>query len=431
MGANCKTDGGTNKFQSKAPPRGIPLKLGKNHRPDESQVNLVVHGHEFVDAKELIHAALRDGPIGIMLVSAPPASFLVFGFVPTGDNKGIEMEMTQGEPPMAVNIPAPYQHLQEVFDEVKADKLPPHAAHDLHIELLPSSTPPQGPLYLKGPKEMAELRKYLDENLEKGFICPSKIKNWALLPLIEEQLFLLRKAKIYTKLDLKAAYNLVRIAEGNEWKTAFGTQLGLYEYLVMPFGLVNAPAHFQSLINQIYCDIIGVYMVVYLDDFLIFSNNEREHIEHVRTVLGRLKAWRLFAKLSKCTFHTNTVEFLSYIIKPSSIEMDPDKIKTIKEWLMLESIHDIQCFLGFTNFYWRFISHFACITRPLMSLVKPTERFKKFTLPDDACMAFYKLVEVFTTAGVLKHFDYHHPTHLETDASDFAITGILKQEYNR
>ncbi|SNX88162.1 related to Gag-pol polyprotein [Melanopsichium pennsylvanicum] len=381
--------GKPNEIQSDAVVQGISPKSAETGRSAESRANLVVHGYEFVDANELVQAALRDGPIGVMLISAPPTSLPSFGFVPTGGNKGIEMETTLEEPPTAVEIPAPYYPLKDVFDEVKADKLPPHTKHDLHIELLPSSTPPQGPLYLKGPKEMAELRKYLKENLEKGFIRPSKsparspvlfvpkkdgglrlcvdyrglnevtVKNRAPLPLIEEQLFLLRKAKIYTKLDLKAAYNLVRIANGDKWKTAFGTQLGLYEYLVMPFGLANAPAHFQSLINTIYRNIIGVYVVVYLDDFLIFSDNEKEHIEHVRTVLSRLKVWRLFAKLSKCVFHTDTVEFLGYIIKPSGIEMDPDKIRTIKEWPMPESIHDIQRFLGFANFYRRFISHFV------------------------------------------------------------------------
>ncbi|KAJ1593677.1 hypothetical protein NDA12_005341 [Ustilago hordei] len=124
------------------------------------------------------------------------------------------------------------------------------------------------------------------------------------LPLIEEQLFLLRKARIYTKLDLRAAYNLIRIAKGDEWKTAFGTQLGLYEYLVMPFGLANAPAHFQSFINDIFRDIIGVYVVVYLDDFLIFSDTEEAHVKHVTEVLTRLRGNRLFAKLSKLAFYS-------------------------------------------------------------------------------------------------------------------------------
>ncbi|KAJ1031102.1 hypothetical protein NDA18_002321 [Ustilago nuda] len=249
------------------------------------------------------------------------------------------------------------------------------------------------------------------------------------MPLIKEQLFLLQKARIYTKLDLRAAYNLIWIAKGDEWKMAFGTQLGLYEYLVMPFGLANAPAHFQPFINGIFLDIIGVYVVVYLDDFLIFSNNEERHVEHVTKVLTRLRNNRLFAKLLKCEFHTRTVEFLGYIIKPTGIEMDPEKVCTVKEWPMPESVHNIQRFLGFANFYQRFIAHFARIAKPLTSLVKPTEWFKKFELPEEAQQAFHKLIQAFTTARVLQHFDYHLSTRLETNASDFSIAGVLKQEH--
>ncbi|KAJ1041107.1 hypothetical protein NDA10_000258 [Ustilago hordei] len=418
-----------------------------------------LHGNEFVSAERILRAALEDGPIGFMLLEEPPSSLLAFGFVPTGADKGVEMEVEVDKVVTAADIPKPYQHLRDVFDEVEADKLPHHTEHDLHLELIEGGKPPQGPLYLKGPKEMSELRRYLDENLEKGFIRPSKsparspvlfvpkkdgglrlcvdyrglneitVKNRAPLPLIEEQLFLLRKARIYTKLDLRAAYNLIRIAKGDEWKTAFGTQLGLYEYLVMPFGLANAPAHFQSFINDIFRDIIGVYVVVYLDDFLIFSDTEEVHVKHVTEVLTRLRSNRLFAKLSKCEFHTKTVEFLGYIIKPTGIEMDPEKVRTVKEWPMPESIHDIQRFLGFANFYRRFIAHFARIAKPLTALVKPIERFKKFELPEEAQQAFHKLIQAFTSAGVLQHFDYHLPTRLETDASDFAIAGVLKQEH--
>ncbi|UTT89457.1 hypothetical protein NDA17_006493 [Ustilago hordei] len=377
---------------------------------------------------------------GFMLLEEPPSSLPAFGFVPTGADKGVEMEVEVDKVVTAADIPKPYQHLRDVFDEVEADKLPHHTEHDLHLELIEGGKPPQGPLYLKGPKEMSELRRYLDENLEKGFIRPSKsparspvlfvpkkdgglrlcvdyrglneitVKNRAPLPLIEEQLFLLRKARIYTKLDLRAAYNLIWIAKGDEWKTAFGTQLGLYEYLVMPFGLANAPAHFQSFINDIFRDIIGVYVVVYLDDFLIFSDTEEVHVKHVTEVLTRLRSNRLFAKLSKCEFHTKTVEFLGYIIKPTGIEMDPEKVRTVKEWPMPESIHDIQRFLGFANFYRRFIAHFARIAKPLTALVKPIERFKKFELPEEAQQAFHKLIQAFTSAGVLQHFDYHLPT---------------------
>ncbi|KAJ1595848.1 hypothetical protein NDA14_004774 [Ustilago hordei] len=418
-----------------------------------------LHGNEFVSAERILRAALEDGPIGFMLLEEPPSSLPAFGFVPTGADKGVEMEVEVDKVVTAADIPKPYQHLQDVFDEVEADKLPHHTEHDLHLELIEGGKPPQGPLYIKGPKEMSELRRYLDENLEKGFIRPSKsparspvlfvpkkdgglrlcvdyrglneitVKNRAPLPLIEEQLFLLRKARIYTKLDLRAAYNLIRIAKGDEWKTAFGTQLGLYEYLVMPFGLANAPAHFQSFINDIFRDIIGIYVVVYLDDFLIFSDTEEAHVKHVTEVLTRLRSNRLFAKLSKCEFHTKTVEFLGYIIKPTGIEMDPEKVRTVKEWPMPESIHDIQRFLGFANFYRRFIAHFARIAKPLTALVKPIERFKKFELPEEAQQAFHKLIQAFTSAGVLQHFDYHLPTRLETDASDFAIAGVLKQEH--
>ncbi|SAM62648.1 related to Gag-pol polyprotein [Ustilago bromivora] len=325
--------------------------------PDKDCKSVKLHGHEFILAEHLIQAALEDGPIGFMLLDTPPLSLLAFGFVPTGANRGVEMEVEADEPVTVKDIPELYQHLWEVFDEVEADKLPPHTEHNLWLESAKGSRPPQGPLYLRGPKEMAKLRKYLDKNLAKGFI----------------QLFLLCKARIYSKLDLKAAYNLIHIANRDEWKTVFGTQLRLYEYLVMLFGLVNAPAHFQSFINHIFRNIIGIYVVIYLDDFLIFSDMEEGHINHITEILICLKKHQLFVKLSK--------------------------------------------------------SHFACITKPLMSLVKPTEQFKKFELPEDATQAFHKLIQAFTTAGVLKHFDYHLPTQLETDASDFAIAGVLKQEH--
>ncbi|SPC60766.1 related to pol protein [Ustilago sp. UG-2017b] len=281
-------------------------------------------------------AALEDGPIGVMLLDLPPSSLPAFGFVPTGDDKGIEMEVEVDKKVSAEDIPEPYQHLRDVFDEVEADKLPHHTEHDLHLELMEDSKPPQGPLYLKGPKEMAELRKYLDENLAKGFIRSSKgLARSPVLFVPKTDGGLRLCAKIYTKLDLRAAFNLIRIAKGDEWKTAFGTQLGLYEYLVMPL---------------------------------------------------------------KCEFHITTVEFLGYIIKPTGIEMDPEKVRTVKEWPMPESIHDIQRFLGFANFYRRFIAHFARIAKPLTSLVKPMERFKKFELPEEAQQAFHKLIQAFTSA---------------------------------
>ncbi|KAJ1039286.1 hypothetical protein NDA10_006429 [Ustilago hordei] len=150
-----------------------------------------LHGNEFVSAEHILQAALEDGPIGFMLLEEPPSSLPAFGFVPTGADKGVEMEVEVDKVVMAADkgvemevevdkvvmatdIPKPYQHLRDVFDEVEADKLPHHTKHDLHLKLIEGGKPPQGPLYLKGPKEMSELRRYLDENLEKGFIRPLK-----------------------------------------------------------------------------------------------------------------------------------------------------------------------------------------------------------------------------------------------------------------
>jgi transposase InsO family protein len=422
------------------------------------------HGHEMVSAAALLEASRIDGPIGITWWEQDLTTLVSYGFVPTGEDAEIDFEFLEAkdvsnEQPTVVTIPAEYNDFLDVFSEIEADKLPPHSDHDLAIELEPGAKPPQGPLYPKGHKEMEELRKYIQDHLDKGFIRPSKsparspvlfvpkkdgglrlcvdyrglnkvtIKNRAPLPLIDEQLFLLRNAIIYTKLDLRSAYNLVRIKEGDEWKTAFGTDLGLYEYLVMPFGLANAPAQFQSLINAKFHDILGVFVVVYLDDFLIFSKSEEEHIAHVREVLQRLRDARLFAKLSKCQFHTRHCEFLGYVITPDGISMEPSKIETIRKWPLPDSIQAIQRFLGFANFYRRFIKHFARITRPLTDLVSPHHRFKKFTLPPEAQESFHRLLRAFESADILKHFDYHKETIVETDASDMAIAGILKQRH--
>ena len=197
----------------------------------------------------------------------------------------------------------------------------------------------------------------------------------------------------------------------------------------MPFGLANAPSHFQSIVNTVFRDVIGVFVVIYLDDFLIFSRSMEEHQDHVRVILQRLRENRFFAKLSKCQFHTTTCEFLGYVITPEGIKMDANKVKTITNWPLPKSIHDIQKFLGFANFYRRFIPNFSSISQPLTDLVKPKERFKKFDLPSSAVTAFHTLLEAFTSANVLRHFDYHLPTRLETDASDFAVAAVVKQQF--
>ncbi|XP_018421602.1 PREDICTED: uncharacterized protein LOC108794949 [Nanorana parkeri] len=176
------------------------------------------------------------------------------------------------------------------------------------------------------------------------------VKNRYPLPLIPELIEQLQTSKSYTKLDLKGAYNLIRIRTGDEWKTAFRTRYGLYEYTVMPFGLCNAPATFQHFVNDIFHDLLDVCLIVYLDDILIYSNTPAEHKKHVRWVLSRLRAHSLYVKLEKCIFDQPSISFLGYRITPDRIQMDQSKVDCILTWPIPRSRKALQCFLGFSNY---------------------------------------------------------------------------------
>jgi hypothetical protein len=177
------------------------------------------------------------------------------------------------------------------------------------------------------------------------------VKNRYPLPLISETMDRLGGAKIFTQLDLRDAYHRMRIRAGDEWKTAWRSRYGHFEYQVMPFGLANAPATFQAYINKALSDLLDICCVVYLDDILIYSSSIEEHHRHVRMVMDRLRQYKLYVKLSKCAFDTDTVRFLGFIIDPTGIHMEPEHISTIKDWPMPKSVKEIQVFLGFANFY--------------------------------------------------------------------------------
>ena len=250
------------------------------------------------------------------------------------------------------------------------------------------------------------------------------IKNRYPLPLIGESLDRLRSATVFTKLDLRAGYNLVRIAKGDEWKTAFRTRYGHYEYRVMPFGLTNAPATFQNLMNDVLRDFLDDFAIVYLDDILIFSRSLAEHKPHVRLVLERLRANGLFAKPEKCAFHRDEIEYLGFIISASGVKMDPKKVSAIVDWPKPSSVRDLQVFLGFANFYRRFIRGYSKIASPLTRLLRKDQEFE---FDAAANQAFSQLKVAFTTAPVLAHFHPDRPSTIETDASDFAIAAIISQ----
>ena len=349
-------------------------------------------------------------------------------------------------------VPSDYHDYADVFSKKKADTLAPHRPFDLKIELEEGTEPPIGRLYSLSPSEQGSLRDFLDEHLTNGFIRQSssphaapvlfvRKKDGSLrlcvdfrglnkitkkdrypLPRTSDLLEAPSGAKIYTKLDLRHAYHLVRIADGDEWKTSFRTRYGSFEWLVMPFGLTNAPAAFQRFVNSIFADMLDVCVVVYLDDILIYSSDPASHRKHVRDVLRRLRANGLYLKPEKCEWHSETVEYLGYILSPSGLSMARDKIQTVLDWPEPRKVKDNQSFLGFANFYRRFIQGYSDIVVPLTRL---TRKGVPWNFSDDCRKSFLRLKDAFTSAPVLVHWAPDAPITVETDASDYAVAAIL------
>ncbi len=276
----------------------------------------------------------------------------------------------------SVTVPTIYLKYKEVFNEKNCDVLPPHREYDCEIQLKDNSNLFYGPLYPLTELEREELKKYLKENLDKGFIRKSTspagapvlfvkkkdgslrlvvdfrklndmtIRNSYPLPLISDLLDRVKGAKVFTKLDLKSAYNLVRIKEGDEYKTAFRTRYGHYEYLVMPFGLKNAPATFQHFINDVLSEYLDDFVISYIDDILIYSNSLEEHHEHVSKVLEKLLENNLYVKLEKCEFDKSETTFLGYVISKDGLKMDKEKVKAILDWPAPTNVKEVQSFIG-------------------------------------------------------------------------------------
>ena len=351
-------------------------------------------------------------------------------------------------------LPREYRDFADVFSEEEAKTLPPHRTYDHGIELEPDSKAPWGPLYNMSELELTTLREFLDDMLGKGFIRSSTspagapvlfarkkdgslrlcvdyrglnrvtIKNRYPIPLVNNIMDRLRNAKVYSKIDLRAGYHNVRIKDGQEWMTAFRTRYGSFEYLVMPFGLTNAPASFQYFMNDIFADMVDVFVVIYLDDILIYSDNLDEHRTHVRKVLQRLRDHNLHAHPKKSEFHCDSIEYLGFIVSPSGISMDPAKTEVILSWPAPTTVKEVQSFLGFANFYRRFIYNYSKITRPLNNL---TRKDTKFVWNANCQTAFDNLKTAFTSAPILAHYDPENPIVVETDSSDYAIAAVMSQ----
>jgi hypothetical protein len=248
-------------------------------------------------------------------------------------------------------------------------------------------------------------------------------------------------------LDLKDGYNLIRIAEGDEWNTAFRTRYGLFEYLVMLSGLCNAPGTFQAMINKVLHELLDEGVIVYIDDILIYSEDEESPIRLVEKVLQKLQENHLCASIKKSVFHASEVEYLGYHISKLGIAMSPEKVQTIEVWAPPRSVKHVPQFLGFANFSCRFIEGFSKVARPLTELTKKEKhvqnaknatnaknakngkngRYADFVWTDECQQSFDRPKSLFIEAPILVHCHPERSTVVETDASDFAPGAVLSQ----
>ncbi|KAF4478229.1 Transposon Tf2-6 polyprotein [Colletotrichum fructicola Nara gc5] len=359
--------------------------------------------------------------------------------------------------------PAVLAEFRELFQPDEAANLPPHRPgvdHEIPIKQDSKGNEavlPWGPLYGMSREELLVLRKTLRDLLDKGFIRASSSEASAPvlfvrkpgggirfcvdyralneltkrdrypLPLIRETLRTISAARWFTKLDVVAAFHKIRIAEGEEHKTAFRTRYGLFEWLVVPFGLTGAPATFQRYINGVLREYLDDFATAYMDDVLIYSNgSQKDHEAKVRLVLRKLADAGLRLDPHKCAFSVKTVKYLGFIVTAGiGISCDPEKLRAIKEWAAPKTVKGVRSFLGFANYYRIFIPAYSNIAGPLIAL---TKKGAPFCWGEEQEAAFQELKRIFAAKPVLHQLDPELTTYVEADCSGFALGGVLSQE---
>ncbi|XP_040938025.1 uncharacterized protein [Gossypium hirsutum] len=264
---------------------------------------------------------------------------------------------------------------KDVFPQEVPNGLPPLRGIEHQIDFISGAAIPNRPAYRANPEETKELQWQVNDLLQK---VPKKDGTWRMcvdcravnkitikyrhpIPRLDDMLDELSGAKVFSKIDLKSGYHQIRMREGDEWKTTFKTKHGLYEWLVMPFGLTNAPSTFMRLMNYVLRSFIGKFCVVYFDDILIYSKSIEDHVRHLKSVLEVLRKETLYANLKKCSFCSDKVVFLGFVVSAEGLEVDQEKIKAIQDWPRLASITQVRSFHGLASFYRRFVPNFSTI----------------------------------------------------------------------
>ena len=353
-----------------------------------------------------------------------------------------------------LRLPEQYWDYEDVASKEASNILPPPRVYDHKIDLEKPNDLGYSPLYKMTTAELEETKRYVLDNLHKGFIEPSQApfaapilfvkkadgslrlcidfrklneitrKDRYPLPLIDELLARLSKAKVYTKLDIRQAFHRIRMDPESEELTTFRTRYGSYKCKVLPFGLTNGPATYQRYMNDVLFDYLDNFCTAYLDDILIYSDNELEHEAHVKKVLQRLRDAGLQVDLKKCEFNVTRTKYLGFIVTTDGIEVDPDKVTAVVGWKPPHNVKGIQSFLGFCNFYRRFIKDYSLVAKPLVQLTRADVPF----VFDKACWdAFEELKLRLTSAPLLRHYQPEYECMIETDASDGVIAGVFSQ----
>ncbi|KAG5727577.1 hypothetical protein E4T56_gene12357 [Termitomyces sp. T112] len=319
----------------------------------------------------------------------------------------------------------------------RPDSLLEHKQWDHAIELLPNSTPSSCKVYPLAPKEQDKLNAFLQENLDSGCICPFKSPMASPVFFIKKKDGLLQLVQDYWVLNtitVKNCYPLPLISElinnfwneGDEWKATFQTNQGLFKPLVMFFGLTNSPATFWTMINNILQDLIAKGIVcVYLDNILIYTKTLEEHYQIMCLILECLCQHQFYLKLEKCKFKQTQIKYLSLIILHGAMEMDPVKVAGVVEWLEPKNKKEAQAFLGFANFYQKFIKDFLHHTHLLFDLTRKDVAWSWGPLEQ---MAFSALKHTVISGPVLLFLGNNSPFQVKADSSDFATGAVLLQQ---